>query len=124
MAKNMKEIEEGKAFAFLGIFLTVLGFIIVLLAKKDNKYAMYYAKQGLIIFIAYIILAVIGMIPFLGWAIAAIGSIALVVLWIIGLVNSLSGEMKPIPFIGKYAALIKHTGQFTGNKPVVHVVMK
>ena len=36
---SKKEIEEGKIFAFLGIFLTILGFIIVLLAKKENKYA-------------------------------------------------------------------------------------
>jgi len=40
-----KEIEEGKMFAFLGVFLTIIGFVIVLLAKKDNKYAMYYAKH-------------------------------------------------------------------------------
>ena len=28
------------------------------------------------------------------------------------------------PFVGKYRALIKHTGKFTSNKPIVHVVMQ
>ncbi|MBU2561383.1 MAG: DUF4870 domain-containing protein [Nanoarchaeota archaeon] len=98
-----KEVEEGKIFAFLGVFLTIIGFIIVLLAKKDNKYAMYYAKQGLVLFIAYVILWIIGIIPILGWIIAILGSILLLILWIIGWVYALSGEEKPIPIIGQFA---------------------
>lgn len=108
MANRSKEVEEGKAFAFLGVFLTIVGFIIVLLAKKDNKYAMYYAKQGLVLFIAYMIVWVAGMIPIIGWfVIWPIGFILLLILWIIGIVNSLSGEKKPIPLIGKYAEKLK-----------------
>lgn len=103
MAKESKEVADGKAFAFLGVFLTVIGFIIVILAKKDNKYAMYYAKQGLVLFIAYVIIWIIGMIPVLGWIVAILGSILLLILWIIGIAYSLSGEMKPIPIVGEFA---------------------
>ena len=106
--QNSKEIEEGKVFAFLGIFLTVIGFIIVLLAKKDNKYAMFYAKQGLILFIAYAIISVAGMIPFIGWfLILPLGSLFLFILWIIGIIYALSGEEKDIPLIGEFAKKIK-----------------
>jgi hypothetical protein len=34
---SKKDIEDGKVFAFLGVFLTIIGFLIVLLAKKENK---------------------------------------------------------------------------------------
>ena len=106
-----KDVEEGKVFAFLGVFLTLIGFLIVLLAKKDNKYAMYYAKQGLGLFIAYLVVFVAAwiliFIPIIGWLIMFLLYILLFVLWIIGIVYSLSGEMKPIPLIGKYAEKLK-----------------
>lgn len=103
-----KEIEEGKVFAFLGVFLTIIGFIIVLLAKKNNKYAMYYAKQGLVLFIAWVIVAILGMIPLIGWfIILPIGYLIMLILWIIGIIYSLSGKEKPIPLIGKFADGIK-----------------
>jgi uncharacterized membrane protein len=104
---SSKEIEDGKIFAFLGVFLTIIGFIIVLLAKKDNKYAMFYAKQGLVLFIAYVIVAVAGwilaFIPIIGWLIMMAAWIILLVLWVIGWVNALSGKEKEIPLIGQFA---------------------
>ena len=33
------EMSDSKVFAFLGVFLTVIGFLIVLLVKKNDKYA-------------------------------------------------------------------------------------
>ncbi|MFH1668556.1 MAG: hypothetical protein ABIA62_01370 [Candidatus Woesearchaeota archaeon] len=96
-------IDDGKLFAFLGVFLTLLGFLIVYFGKKDNKYAMFYAKQGLVLFIAYVALWAIGWIPLIGWTIGILGSIFLLVLWVIGWINALSGKEKYIPVIGKYA---------------------
>jgi uncharacterized membrane protein len=109
MAK--KDDSDTKLFAFLGVFLTLIGFIIVLLTKKEDKYAMYYAKQGLILFIAWVIAWVVMMIfafvPVLGWIIDVLLWILLVVLWVIGIIYSLSGEQKPIPVIGALAEKIK-----------------
>ena len=64
--KQTKEIEEGKAFAFLAIFLGLIGFLIVLLTKKENKYAMFYAKQSLILSIVWIVGSLIIWIPIVG----------------------------------------------------------
>ena len=55
VAKVEKKEDDGKLFAFLAVLLSILGFIIALLAKKDNKYVMFYAKQSLVLFIAFII---------------------------------------------------------------------
>jgi uncharacterized membrane protein len=105
-----KKEDERKLFAFLGVFLTVIGFIIALVAKKDDKYVMFYGKQGLVLFIAWVILWVVSaifmFIPFLGWAIATVLYLGVLILWVIGLVYSLSGEMKEIPIIGQFAKKI------------------
>lgn len=103
VAKTVTKGDDSKLFAFLGVFLTIIGFVIVYAVKKDDKYAMHYGKQGLVLGIAWIIAVVIGMIPILGWIIAPILMIIMLVLWILGIVYSLSGEMKTIPIVGKYA---------------------
>lgn len=111
MVKMSKEIEEGKFWAFLGVFLPLVGFILVLLAKKENKYAMFYARQGLVLFIVAVIIGVskwfVGWIPVMGWLIVGVLWIILIVLWIMGLIYSFSGEEKDIPLIGEFAKKIK-----------------
>jgi len=122
-----KKADDDKIFAFLGAFLTIIGFIIVLLAKRDSKYAMHYGKQGLVLGIAWIVIwivmAIIGGIVSvftigaaaaggvvvgagLGLLVTLIGAIlgiGLLILWIISWVNALSGEMKPLPLLGGIA---------------------
>ena len=103
-----KEIEEGKIFAFLAYLLSIIGFLIVLLAKKDNKFAMYHAKQSLVLFIVYMIgWAILVFIPFLGWGLLPVWWVIMVIMTIIGIVNAFSGKEKPLPIIGKYAKKIK-----------------
>lgn len=98
-----KKHDESKALAFIGILLGIVGFIIVLLAKRDSKYAMFYAKQGLVLTVAFVIVSIAGRIPILGGIVEGIGSLIFSVLWIIGLVYSLSGKMKDIPLVGEFA---------------------
>jgi uncharacterized membrane protein len=112
---TLKEVEDGKVWAFLGIFLGLIGFLIVLLAKRENTYAMFYAKQSLVLFITsftgWIVLVILGMIlgavPVLGFLItgliSAVFYIFLVVLWVMGWVKALSGKEEYLPVIGKYA---------------------
>lgn len=103
--------KDSKLFAFLGVFLTVIGFIIVYATQKKDKYAMFYAKQGLVLFIAWVIASIIGwifaFIPFIGVAVSVLLWVLLVIAWIIGIIYSLSDEEKEIPVIGTYAKMIK-----------------
>jgi uncharacterized membrane protein len=103
----MAKDDEGKLFGFLAYLLGIIGFLIVLLAKKENKFAMYHAKQCLVLFIASIIAYIITMIPVIGWfVLGPILSIIILILWIIGMVNALTGKEKALPIIGKYAEKI------------------
>ena len=105
-----KKSDDSKIFAFLGVLLTLIGFIVVYAMKKNDKYAMYYAKQGLVLFIAWIIAWVASIvlifIPILGWLAMMLIYIGLFALWIIGIIYSLSGKMKPVPLIGQFAEKI------------------
>ena len=94
-------------FAFLAAFLSIVGFVIALVAKKDDRYVMFYAKQSLVIFIVAIIGGIINSIlmwiPFFGWAVAGIINLFILILWILSWVNALSGEEKDTPIVGQYA---------------------
>ncbi len=91
-----QEIEDGKVFAAIG-YLGIL-FLIPLLAKPENKFCRAHAKQGLVLFVAWIICAVI---PFLGWF---IGWPIIFILAIIGLIKAAQGQFWKVPWLGNIAA--------------------
>src|SRR3989338_8941210 len=109
MAKASKSSKESdsKLWAFLAVLLGVVGFILALLLKKDDKYVMHYAKQGLVLFIGWVIAWGVGIVPFVGKFASVILFLILIVLWIITLVNSLSNEIKQTPLIGEFSDKIK-----------------
>ncbi len=101
-----KDVEGNKIWALLG-YLGIL-VILPLLLKKDSSFAYYHAKQGLVLFIFAIILSFLGMIPFIGWfLLLPIGGIIIFILWLMGIINALSGKMKPLPLIGGLAEKFK-----------------
>lgn len=103
--QKAKEIDENKLVAAIG-YLGILC-LIPLLAKKDNAFCQFHGKQGLAIFVVWLILWVCNLIPFLGQLIWALGSIILVILVILGMVHALNGEEWELPVLGKYAKQIK-----------------
>lgn len=118
LEKKGNKNDDDKIFGFLGVFLGLLGFIIVLLAKKESKYAMYYGKQGLILSVVCIIVwiimaiasAIFMFIPGLNLIVSGIWGIlglGMLVLWLIGWINALSGQMKPLPLLQQFADKIK-----------------
>jgi uncharacterized membrane protein len=103
--------------AFLAYLLSVLGWLYVLLFQREDKLAVYHAKQSL-----GLTLAAIG--AFVGWALGAwilswiplvgpliaaalFAQLILVYLflgaaWIIGMVYALQAKVKSLPLIGRW----------------------
>jgi len=81
--------------------------IVPLLAAKDSKFAMYHANQGLVLFLFSVLVGFAGsLIPIIGWfLLLPIGSIFVLVLAIMGIINALNGKMKPLPLIGGFTIL-------------------
>ncbi|MBS3079479.1 hypothetical protein J4218_05120 [Candidatus Pacearchaeota archaeon] len=99
--------DDEKLFAFLGAFFTIVGFLIVLILRKKNDYAMFYAKQGLVLFIAAMIFSIFSGIPFIGWIFSTILLVIWLILWIMTFINSLSGKKINTFIIGELAEKIK-----------------
>ena len=75
-------------------------FLVPLFAAKDDAFARYHANQGLVLFLVGIVIGIIGVIPVVGTIVALVGGLATFVFAILGIINALKGEMKPLPFIG------------------------
>jgi len=82
-AASPKEIREGKFFAIISYFSFLC--VVSLILKKDNKFALYHAKQGLVIFVFEVGSFILSILPVLGGVIRVVGSIVflLVSLWCI-----------------------------------------
>ena len=111
------DVENNKIFGILS-YIGIL-FIVPLIAAKDSLYAKFHANQGVILFIANLVLvaasrvlstvlslATFGQLPGLvsmisGLLSGAIG-IASLVFMILGIVNACSGEPKRLPVIGNF----------------------
>ena len=104
----MEEISK-KGEKDLTAVLSYLGilFLVPLLTRKDNAFAQFHAKQGMVLFIAEVATMMIAWIPILGWFVGMICWIIWVVLSITGIVNVLNGKQAPLPIIGKFARKFK-----------------
>jgi uncharacterized membrane protein len=100
--RNTKQ-SDSKLFAFLAVLLSIVGFIIAIVLKRNDKYIMFYAKQSLVLFIAWLVSGAIMMIPFLGWIAGPIIYILTLILWVMTWINALSGKKKDTWIIGEFA---------------------
>ena len=110
--------KQNRTLAFLAYLLSILGSLYVLLFQREDKLALYHAKQSLG-------LALVALGALLGWAlgtwilswiplvgplvaVALFSQVILVylflaVVWIIGMVYALQDKMKPLPLVGRWA---------------------
>ena len=97
------DIQQNKVMAVLAYFGIL--FLIPLLAAPNSRFARFHANQGLILFLAEVILGVIAIIPFVGWILCGLGEIAAFVFMILGIVHAANGEAKELPLIGKISII-------------------
>jgi uncharacterized membrane protein len=90
------------AIGYLGILC-----LIPLLLKKDSAFSQHHGKQGLVVLLAWLVLWVGNIVPVLGQVVWALGSLLLLVLIILGMINALQGRMWEMPVLGKYAKDLK-----------------
>ena len=89
---SKEEIEKHKTMAILAWFIF---FIPLLTDAKDSKYAKFHANQSLLVTLLYLIAGFTSflLIGFLIYPVA-------LVLWVIGILSAVNGEMKRLPLIG------------------------
>ena len=89
-----KGAQSNKLLAALS-YLSVL-FILPFIFCKDDKYAMFHARQGAILFAITAVGEVLGSAFGLGWIVTLMH-----LYWIYkGMTNANNGRMEPLPYIG------------------------
>lgn len=98
------DVNDNKAMAIIGYVIPLLFFIPLVTDAKNSPFAKFHANQQLVLLIAAIAVNIVGtIIPFIGWfIILPLGSIAVIVFAIIGILNAVKGEMKELPMIGGF----------------------
>jgi uncharacterized membrane protein len=115
MGKN----DDSKILAIIAYILGIVGFLIIFVAKRNDKFAMYHGKQALVLGIAEIIAwiavlilsAILAFIPVLGALLSTLLTLAYIVaviyLVIVGIMNAANMKEKQLPYIGQYAEKFK-----------------
>ena len=104
--------------AVIAYLVPVLGWLYILLFQKEEKFAVYHAKQSLVLTITAVLAPVtwavvawiLALVPLVGpvtavsvFALVILVYIALAVIWVIGMIYALRAKMKPLPVFGGWA---------------------
>ena len=86
--------SDGKNVALIA-HITIIGWIIAIVMNSSNKteFGSFYIRQILGIFLLAFVLSIIPIVNLFGWILA-------LVMWIMSLISSLNGEMKPVFLLG------------------------
>ena len=97
-------VDNAKALAAISYII----FFIPMLMNPRNDFAMFHAKQSLVLLIASLLGSfVLGFIPIIGWIILPFFELAIFVLFILGIINALNGKEQELPVIGQFASNFK-----------------
>ncbi|MBD3244902.1 MAG: hypothetical protein GF335_02825, partial [Candidatus Moranbacteria bacterium] len=77
-----KDVAENKGIAVVGYII----FFVPMLVKKDSKFAMFHAKQGMVIAIVSVGLSLVSWVPIIGWFGAPLFGLVLFIFAIMGII--------------------------------------
>lgn len=96
---------DRKTLAIIS-YISIIGWVIAFFQYKDkpkDHFVSYHLKQALGIAIISIILGVainlvVSLVPAL--SVVRYANIAILILWVMGIINAYNGQMKPVPVAG------------------------
>lgn len=98
----MEDVEPGKVLAVLGYLISPIW--IVPLITRDNAFALFHAKQALVLAVVAVVLSVpIAIIAAITCGVGAVLYLPLVYPWLMGLMAAIQGHYRPMPWIGQFA---------------------
>jgi uncharacterized membrane protein len=117
-ANYQEDVYANKIFAVIS-YIGFLGIITAIAAPKESHFARFHANQGIALFIVEIVGSIILQIAFAAagtWSVITLGGglgltigfgllswafgILMVILAVLGIVNSVRGDQKPLPVTG------------------------
>lgn len=100
-SENLGAETEGKNIAIIA-YITLIGLIIAFIMNNDKKapLASYHIRQCVGLLVTGLALSLVNVIPILGWLVSIIGSLVMIYMWIVGLLNAINAKQKPLPILG------------------------
>jgi uncharacterized membrane protein len=100
---NFDVVVSLLSYLFVGIIWFFLD------KKVQNSFTKFHVKQAINLFIFSLLFSIIGeilmFIPLIGWLVGVVIKIFILILFIIGIVNSINYEKIKIPLIGNFASI-------------------
>ena len=81
--------------------------LIPILSKKDDDFVRFHSRQGLMLFIIEVAVAILGVVPFLGGLIVMLGVIICGLLSLAAIVQVLMGNKWQMPVVAEWAEKFK-----------------
>jgi uncharacterized membrane protein len=96
-------IAEDKTVAILA-YVTILGFIAAIFMHQNHKTELgaFHLRQVLGMVVTGIAGGLIGIVPILGWIVWFLMLAVMFVLWLLGIISAVRGEMRPVPLLGEH----------------------
>ena len=86
---------------FIGLIVSIVS-----ISSKNNAYALYHAKQALAMYLCWVVVALCCLplcLICIGFPLLIAVNVCGIILCILGIINSSSGQCKPLPVVGQFA---------------------
>ena len=101
--KTQTGLDQNLAAA-IAYALGLFGGILFLVLEKENRFVRFHAMQSLMTFVAAgITCLLLVSLPLVGWLLAPIFIICIIVLWVMLMFKAVNGERYKLPYIGDWA---------------------
>ena len=96
-------LHDGKSTAIIA-YIPIFGIIIALVKNKEEKcpFTSFHIRQVFGIYCTGFLIMMLAFIPKLGMIIHFLGVIFVVLLWVLGLISAVNGEMKKVFILGAF----------------------
>lgn len=101
-AQTTAPAAEPKHHTLMAVVCYLLFFVPLLTDAKNDPFVKFHVKQGLVFFIACVASAIFTRLPIIGWILMLPLNVFLIIVWLMGIYNALTGKQKHLPLIGEY----------------------
>lgn len=97
------EMTEDRTVAILS-YVTLIGFLAAIFLHQSRKTQLgaFHLRQVLGMVLTGVVGGVCAVVPILGWIVWFLVVAFLFVLWLLGLIAAIRGDMRPVPVLGEH----------------------
>ncbi len=99
------DIDQNRVVAAVSYLFFLC--LVPLFFAKDSKFAMFHAKQGIVVAIFWVLAIVVSSIPLLGWIVGFFLIPFMTIVSIIGFIQAIQGKWYRMPFVADWSDRMK-----------------